>query len=172
MTRDKAMDLARAAYIDTLTVARETYDQQTKVAGALYRDTCAGSWSFHNGGWVAYKDATPAAREAYEKDQAMAWATFAAAEDDALRVMTEARLKAQATFRTAQVQARAVQTNDRKPRQKGADVDGKYMNPMTGIIDSYDGWWYVDDNGATVNAVDREEVVEVVRGPDGVWREA
>lgn len=38
-----------------------------------------------------------------------------------------------------------------------------YMNTSTGSIDSYDGWWYENDSGEKVNAVDLGEVVEVVK---------
>lgn len=37
----------------------------------------------------------------------------------------------------------------------------QYMNTETGSIDDYDGWWYENEDGAEVNAVDRGEVVEV-----------
>ena len=37
-----------------------------------------------------------------------------------------------------------------------------YMNSATGSVDTYDGWWYENDSGETVNAVDLGEVVEVV----------
>ena len=36
-----------------------------------------------------------------------------------------------------------------------------YMNEQTGSTDTYHGWWYEDENGDLVNAVDRGEVVEV-----------
>jgi len=36
-----------------------------------------------------------------------------------------------------------------------------YMNIQTGSIDTYDGWYYEDENGETVNAVDRGEVMPV-----------
>jgi len=45
-----------------------------------------------------------------------------------------------------------------------------YMNPMTGSIDTYDGWWYETEDGELVNAVDSGDVVEVVR-VDGKWIE-
>jgi hypothetical protein len=53
-----------------------------------------------------------------------------------------------------------------------------YMNPLTGSVDDYDGWWYeiqhVDANdllqSLTVNAVDLKEVIEVVRDVNE-WRE-
>ena len=37
----------------------------------------------------------------------------------------------------------------------------QYMNIETGSVDDYDGWWYEDENGEDVNAVDLGEVVEV-----------
>lgn len=39
--------------------------------------------------------------------------------------------------------------------------DTLYMNIETGSVDSYDGWFYENANGETVNAVDRGEVVQV-----------
>jgi hypothetical protein len=36
-----------------------------------------------------------------------------------------------------------------------------YMNPVTGSVDTYDGWWYTDIDGNEVNAVDLDEVIEV-----------
>ena len=35
----------------------------------------------------------------------------------------------------------------------------KYVNVETGSIDTRDGWWYEDEEGEQVNAVDRGEVV-------------
>jgi hypothetical protein len=37
----------------------------------------------------------------------------------------------------------------------------QYMNEATGSVDTYDGWWYEDEDGNEVNAVDKGEVVEV-----------
>lgn len=37
----------------------------------------------------------------------------------------------------------------------------KYMNLETGSVDDYDGWWYVNEYGKEVNAVNLGEVVEV-----------
>lgn len=55
-------------------------------------------------------------------------------------------------------------------------VDSKkvkvYKNLTTGSVAIYDGWWYEDENGQEVNAVDLGEVVEVVKGRDGDWIEA
>lgn len=39
-----------------------------------------------------------------------------------------------------------------------------YMNTKTGSIDTYDGWYYENEDGQSVNAVDRGEVVPF--GPD------
>ena len=36
-----------------------------------------------------------------------------------------------------------------------------YMNIMTGNVGNYDSWYYENENGETVNAVDLKEVVEV-----------
>ena len=47
-----------------------------------------------------------------------------------------------------------------------------YMNVETGSVDDYDGWYYTNENGETVNAVDRGEVVPVVEDGNGQWVEA
>ena len=39
--------------------------------------------------------------------------------------------------------------------------DTLYMNIFTGSVDTHDGWWYETEEGETVNAVDRGEVVPV-----------
>jgi hypothetical protein len=44
-----------------------------------------------------------------------------------------------------------------------------YMNIETGSVDSKDGWDYKDENGITQNAVDRNEVIEVVK-INNEWR--
>lgn len=36
-----------------------------------------------------------------------------------------------------------------------------YMKTATGYVDNYDGWWYENEKGEKVNAVDLGEVVEV-----------
>ena len=46
-----------------------------------------------------------------------------------------------------------------------------YMNTATGSVDNYDGWWYVNEKGEKVNAVDLGEVVEVEKDEDGDWKE-
>ena len=46
-----------------------------------------------------------------------------------------------------------------------------YMNIATGSIDTYDGWWYDNENGEKVNAVDLGEVVEVKKNENGDWVE-
>ena len=43
----------------------------------------------------------------------------------------------------------------------------KYMNLATGSVDTYDGWWYEDEDGVEVNAVDLGEVEEVQEDDDG-----
>jgi hypothetical protein len=48
----------------------------------------------------------------------------------------------------------------------------QYMNTDTGSVDTYNGWWYENEDGATVNAVDLGEVVEVVKDANGDWVEA
>lgn len=47
-----------------------------------------------------------------------------------------------------------------------------YMNPATGSVDTYDGWWYKNEDGEMVNAVDLGEVVAVVKDGNGNWIEA
>ena len=44
-----------------------------------------------------------------------------------------------------------------------------YMNTATGSVDNYDGWWYENDSGEKVNAVDLGEVVEVVKCDGGYY---
>lgn len=47
-----------------------------------------------------------------------------------------------------------------------------YMNLATGSVDDYDGWWYHDEDGDFVNAVDLGEVVEVEwNDKAGIWVE-
>lgn len=46
------------------------------------------------------------------------------------------------------------------------------MNLEIGSVDIRDGWDYENEDGKTVNAVDRGEVVEVVRDEDGNYTEA
>jgi hypothetical protein len=46
-----------------------------------------------------------------------------------------------------------------------------YMNVHTGSVDTYDGWNYINVFGEDmVNAVERDEVVEVVKDNKG-WKE-
>lgn len=40
-------------------------------------------------------------------------------------------------------------------------MEKKYINIATGSIDTYDGWYYTDENGDTKNAVDEGNVIEV-----------
>jgi len=48
-------------------------------------------------------------------------------------------------------------------------MERMYMNPATGSVDTYEGWWYDEldeegyETGNRVNAVDRSEVLEVVK---------
>ena len=57
-----------------------------------------------------------------------------------------------------------------------AEGDGapiRYMNLATGSVDTYKGWDYIDEEtGERRNAVDRGEVVAVVKDNNGDWREA
>lgn len=47
-----------------------------------------------------------------------------------------------------------------------------YMNLATGSVDDYGGWWYHDEDGDFVNAVDLGEVVEVEwNDEEGSWVE-
>jgi len=46
-----------------------------------------------------------------------------------------------------------------------------YMDIATGSVDTYEGWWYENEEGETVNAVDLGEVVEVTKDKDGYWVE-
>ena len=41
----------------------------------------------------------------------------------------------------------------------------KYMNPKTGSVDSFEGWYYRNDKDELVNAVLLEEVVPVYWNP-------
>jgi hypothetical protein len=60
----------------------------------------------------------------------------------------------------------------REQNQKEATMDKMYMNAKTGSVDTRDGWEYVTDQGEKVNAVDRDEVVEVIKDAKGEWVEA
>jgi hypothetical protein len=58
--------------------------------------------------------------------------------------------------------------------ERGAIVEtapAMYMNLVTGAVDDYDGWWYETEDGQTLNAVDRGEVVEVIKDEYGDWEE-
>ena len=44
-----------------------------------------------------------------------------------------------------------------------SETELSYMNTATGSVDDRDGWWYEDETGTEVNAVDRGEVVPVVK---------
>jgi hypothetical protein len=39
--------------------------------------------------------------------------------------------------------------------------ESKYMNPATGSVGGYDDWYYTNEDGEEVNAVDRGEVIEI-----------
>lgn len=45
-----------------------------------------------------------------------------------------------------------------------------YMNVATGSVDNYNGWFFENEEGKTVNAVDLGEVVEVEL-VNGEWKE-
>lgn len=51
------------------------------------------------------------------------------------------------------------------------NTEAMYMSVFSGSVDSYDGWWYENKNGETVNAVDLGEVVEVISDGAGWWIE-
>ena len=46
-----------------------------------------------------------------------------------------------------------------------------YMNIESGSVATRDGWYYENENGDTVNAVDLGEVVEVEKDENGDWVE-
>lgn len=51
-------------------------------------------------------------------------------------------------------------------------MEKMYMNLKTGSVDNYEGWWYQDENGNKVNAVDLDEVIEVEWNENiGYWVE-
>jgi hypothetical protein len=41
-----------------------------------------------------------------------------------------------------------------------AQNEKTYMNEFTGSVGTYDDWWYENEDGETVNAVDLGEVIE------------
>lgn len=51
-------------------------------------------------------------------------------------------------------------------------MEKMYMNLATGSVDTYDGWWYENEDGEKVNGVDLGEVVEVIKNSEGDWIEA
>ena len=54
----------------------------------------------------------------------------------------------------------------------GKTKEQKYMNIHTGSVDVYDGWFYENEDGEKVNAVDREEVTPVFWNEDeNYWEE-
>lgn len=62
------------------------------------------------------------------------------------------------------------------PMYDDADEVAYYMNPETGSVDTYDGWWYKDENGDLQNGVDEGVLIKVnrIKGDDGLyyWEEA
>lgn len=51
--------------------------------------------------------------------------------------------------------------------------DTLYMHAATGSVDTRDGWWYQTDDGETVNAADRGEVVPLRwNNAAGCWEAA
>ena len=46
-----------------------------------------------------------------------------------------------------------------------------YMNLDSGSVGTYHSWWYEDERGAQVNAVELGEVVEVEKDESGDWVE-
>lgn len=50
-------------------------------------------------------------------------------------------------------------------------ADRYFMNISTGSVDDYEGWFYVNEQGEEVNAVDLGEVVEVKKDENGDWVE-
>ena len=55
--------------------------------------------------------------------------------------------------------------------RKDCNHTAMYMNPKTGSVSRYDSWFYENDNGESVNAVDMGEVIEVELH-NGKWCEA
>lgn len=54
--------------------------------------------------------------------------------------------------------------------ENGHDISKMYMNIATGSVDNYDGWFYENEDGETLNAVDENKVVEVEK-INGDWVE-
>ena len=48
-----------------------------------------------------------------------------------------------------------------------AQKEKHYMNPVTGSVGTFEDWYYENENGFTVNAVELREVVEVEWIKDG-----
>ncbi len=55
--------------------------------------------------------------------------------------------------------------------QNNTAKSAMYMNIQTGEVDTYESWYYENEEGETVNAVDLGEVVEVIKNSDGDWIE-
>jgi hypothetical protein len=69
------------------------------------------------------------------------------------------------SYTTRRSASRAAKNLTDKPKKM-------YMNLATGSVDDYDGWWYHDEDGDFVNAVDLGEVVEVEwNDKAGIWVE-
>lgn len=49
-------------------------------------------------------------------------------------------------------------------------MEQMYMNIETGSVAPYENWWYTNEDGELVNAVDLDEVVPVVWNGD-YWEE-
>ena len=64
-----------------------------------------------------------------------------------------------------------VDTAPREIRGLEKKMEKMYMNVETGSVDSYDGWYYENEDGKQVNAVDLGEVVEVEKDVNGDWVE-
>lgn len=50
-----------------------------------------------------------------------------------------------------------------------SSLENHYMNLKTGAVDTESGWHYLDENGRLVSAVERGEVVQVVKDDLGNW---
>ena len=47
-----------------------------------------------------------------------------------------------------------------------------YMNIQTGSVGTYDDWYYENEDGKIINAVDLGEVIEVIKDDAGNWVES
>lgn len=64
------------------------------------------------------------------------------------------------------------QMNSDFPEDEYFYLKKMYMNIETGSVDTRDGWYYKNEFGDTVNAVDLGEVIEVQKDENGDWVEA